>query len=202
MGDTIDKIAVLLACVLSLFGDGYYCYQSATGTITPTLATWVVFEVGSLLSLATYLRYNRKKHQLVSNVANFADPVVVAVVLAFVATAPRVDAKFRFWNFICLGIALAAAAVWRITRSDIEANIVSQFVMIVGYAPTVLGMIRERRNAESFPMWIAGLAIALLLLIPPVRHRNWLGVLYIGRAAVCIVILLAVMTYFQYFEPR
>ena len=66
----------------------------------------------------------------------------------------------------------------------------------------LLRMIREQRNTESFLMWSVSLVVAGLLLIPPVRHKNRLGILYIGRAIVCVTATLGLMGYFQFFGPR
>ena len=202
MNDRIEKLAVVLAFALSITADGWYCHQAMAGVVEPTLATWMVFEVGSLLSLASYRKYDRGEHPLISNIANYMDPVIVAIVMVFVALSPKVDAHFRFWNFVCFAIAILAIVVWRATHSEVKANVVSQFVMGAGYVPMVLHLVRERRNTESFVMWTAGLAIALLLLISPIRRRNRLGILYIGRAAACVAAMLGVMLYFQFLGPR
>jgi hypothetical protein len=202
VGDRTDKIVVCIAGILGLVGNAYYCWQALAGAITPTLATWVILEIGTGLSLATYLRYNKGKHQFISNVANFFDPIVVFVVAVVVALSPQVDTQFRFWNFVCLCLAVLSVVVWAVTHSAFQANIVSQSVMSVGYVPTILGLIREQRNGESFVLWTAGMVVALLLLVPPIRHRNWLGMLYIGRGAACVAVLLGFMLYYHFFGLR
>jgi len=202
VGDRIEKVAIIIALILFVSADGWYCRQAMLGVIAPTLATWVVFEVGSVLSLASYHKYNQGKHPLISNVANHIDPVVVAVVASFVALSPKVDSRFRPWDYACLALAGVAVVVWRTTHSEIKANVIAQSVMGMGYAPMLLRMIREQRNTESFLMWSVSLVVAGLLLIPPVRHKNRLGILYIGRAIVCVTATLGLMGYFQFFGPR
>jgi hypothetical protein len=84
-------------------------------------------------------------------------------------------------------------ATWRDKKSALWANLSIQLIMVAGYLPTFHKLIANGVNAESFVTWGLNLAIALLFLIPPIRHRDWLSVVYVGRAVVSVGAVLGSM---------
>ena len=199
MGDRIEKAGILAAIVLTILADGQYCWQALTGAISPTLATWIVFGVGTSLSLASYRKYDKKRHSVISNISNHFDPAVVVVVATCVAISPRANTRFGPWDIACMALAVLAIIVWRVTHSEFYAYAIAQCVMIVGYGPLVSRLLREHRNTEPFLMWIASLVVAILFAVPPFRRDNGWAKVYAGRAIISVTSFLVLMAYLQFF---
>ena len=198
-----EKIAAGIAIILAVVADGWYCWHIVIGSISPALATWLIFAVATTVSLLSYLKHNETKRKpFVANLANRLDPVVVWLVVAFILFAPKGDAQLGKFDIGCLAASAAILILWAATHSAIAANLLIQLVMVAAYMPTFFRLFSARRNTESFVTWGLTLAVASLFLVPTLRHRDWLAVAYVGRAIGCVMAIIAAMIYFQYIGPR
>jgi ABC-type xylose transport system permease subunit len=200
----VDIIAFALIAAAA-FGSGRYCWNTLTHRITPKLATWLIFLVGSLLSLASYRAHVHQGTSFVSNIANYIDAVTLVAIVASVLISARHERdrlQLNCFDLWCLASAALIAFLWIVTGASLLANLLLQVLMCVGYFPTLKHLFKEKRNTEPFDSWLASLGIATLALVPPLLAlpRDWLGVVYTGRGVTCVVITLFVMRYYHYRE--
>ena len=68
--------------VLDLLVGVWYCAKIVGGRSSPRLATWLIFELGVVMSLVTY--FASGDHSLVKAALNLTDAVVVTGIIAAV----------------------------------------------------------------------------------------------------------------------
>jgi hypothetical protein len=191
-----------IAVVLGIAAETWYCLQIVRGTIAPALATWLIFGVATTISLASYLKHPRDNTSFAANLANRLDPVVVWIIVAFIVFAPRSDKSLHAFDFLCFALSGMIIVAWAKSGSAFWANILIQIVMLLSYLPTCYKMIHRGRNTESFVMWGLSLIIALLFLVTSARFRDRLAMLYAGRAAASVAVILLIMLYLQFHGLR
>lgn len=194
----IDMVAVVITAILAVFAGAWYCLQIVNGAVAPALATWLIFGIASTLSLVSYLKTPRTNNSFFANIANRLDPVATWVVVAFILFSSKSDKSLHAFDYVCLAFAAIVVGIWAMSGSAKIANVLAQSIIFAGYFPTYAKMIGERRNTESFVMWGLNLAIVSLFLIPPIRHRDKLGILYAGRGVVGVAGTLLIMLYFEF----
>ena len=201
-GNIVAVVAFVLIAI-AIFADGRYCWKTLTHRIGPRLATWLIFLVGSSLSLASYRAHVHVGTSFVSNIANYIDATGLVLIVASVLISARHEPerlRLKRFDWWCLVAAAAIVVLWIATGANVAANLLLQVLMCIGYSPTFKHLYQEKRNTEPFDSWIANLCISTLSLIPPLLSRpcDWLGVVYAGRAVVCVVIILFAMRHYHH----
>ena len=85
----IVAIVVFALISIAIFADGRYCWKTLTHRITPRLATWLIFLVGSSLSLASYRAHVHAGTSFMSNIANYIDVTGLVLIVASVLISAR-----------------------------------------------------------------------------------------------------------------
>ena len=199
----IERVCAIVATILWAIAESWYCFQSFTGSdnVRPKLATWLIFGVGSTLSSLSYFENERKKGNRPSfwnSPANWMDPWFTWSIFAVVAFSPHADQNFNKFDVACLVGSAVSVVLWKTTKSPKTGNYALQVIMTVGYAPMVMKLARAGVNTESFVLWGVNLVIAVLFAAAPIRARDTMGMIYIGRAFACVAGILAVMVYPQF----
>jgi len=195
----LDVMAAIVAVILTFAAGAWYCFQIASGAVTPSLATWLIFGVATMISLWSYLKTPRKD-ELIANIGNKLDPIMTLVIIAFILLSPKSDKGLYAFDYACMAFSVVVLVLWAVSGSALLANILIQLIIVAGYFPTCYKMIHEGKNTESFVMWGANFVIALLFLGSQFRIRDRLGILYSARGAVSIAIILLIMLilYFRF----
>lgn len=192
------KVSVCAAVATALL-DAYvgvlYCVKLLRGEIAPRITTWLIFEIGVVMSLASYIA--SKDHSLVKAAMNVADAAVVSVILV----ALLVERKGRRIHFTkselaSLAIAGVATVVWVVTRTGWLAFVGFQLVMSIAYLPTLESVWRWRRGRSPEPLekWSINAVMALMGLIAATADgRDSLAMVYPLRAFVlCVIVVLLI----------
>jgi hypothetical protein len=202
----VEIVAIILACTLAAIGDGWYCWHVIYGPIQPALATWLIFAVASTLSLLSYLKHNDGRQPFIANVANRVDPILVWAVVLLIMVAPKSDKSIHPFDIGCLALSVVIGLLWWVAgkmkispkASTIAANLLVNLIMVAGYLPTIYKLIATKRNTESFLTWGFNLLVGILFVVSPIRRRDWLSVAYIGRAIICMVLIIGTMVYLDH----
>lgn len=194
-----NVIAIIFA-VIAVIAGGRYCWKALTHRIAPRFATWLIFLVASGLSLASYMAHHAgEKISLAANVANRVDVVELVAIIAAILWSSRYEPgrrHLKMFDWWCFVSAAAIVAVWAVTGSSFTANLLLQTLMCVGYFPTIQHLLKEKKNTEPFDVWCANLGIAMLALIPSLITKDVLGIIYAGRAVLCVAAMIFAMWYF------
>jgi hypothetical protein len=197
----VEIVVTVVALTLATVSDGWYGWHVVRGPIEPALATWLIFAVATTLSLVSYLKHNDGLQPFVANAANRWDPIIVWAVVGCILFAPKSDKSIHMFDLACLIASSLIMFFWWATRKSrraaLFANLSVQVIMVAGYLPTFHKLVVGQRNTESFFTWGFNLLVGVLFLVSPVRRRDWLSVAYIGRAIICMAVILGLMLYFD-----
>lgn len=192
----MKEISVWLVALVMMTFAVRYTYQIWKREISPTLSTWIIFLLGTGLSLMTYAI--AEKHDFRSGILNTMDVVAVMVVLLATIAWGNRDVRFRPFEKWYLG-GIGAIVVYGLLSGDAwGSNIFTQVLIGIGYVPTIQNLLTEKRNVESFTGWSCGIVAGLIALYPAMIDGNSLAVLYAIRTIVLVSSIIAIMTYYEF----
>jgi hypothetical protein len=193
---TVSTGAAIGSVALDAITGASYCVKLVRRRTRPRLATWLIFEIGVGMSLATY--FTSRDHSVVKAALNLTDAVTVTIIIAALLLVGR-HTRLRFTKNEQLSLVLSclALAVWVFTRSAWAGFIGFQIVMSVAYIPTIESLWHRRPgpSPESSLTWSLNAAAALLGVIVDITgtHHDYLAMLYPLRAFVlCMMVVFLV----------
>ena len=191
----ISNLAAITVVLLVFYVGIRYCLKLLRKEISPRIATWLIFEIGVVMSLASYLA--GRDHSLIKAALNAADCIQVSVIL-FTLLIEHWGRKIQFTrnDLLSLGISGIAAAAWMTTKTGWIGFIGFQSVMSVAYLPTIESLWAWKRGASPEPMekWGINVLIALIGLVVDITgQRDYLAMVYPLRALIlCVLIVVLV----------
>jgi hypothetical protein len=184
-------VALLDGCV-----GARYCYKLIRKEIHPRIATWLIFELGVLMSLATYFTSN--DHSIVKSALNVTDSAIVTIILAslFIQKRSR-RISFTRNEQLSLVISCVSLVAWMMTKTSWIGFAGFQVVMSVAYFPTVenLWACRAGRAPEPVETWSINAVAALIGVVIDLTgaHHDYVAMLYPLRAFIlCMTVVLLV----------
>ena len=193
----MKNITAVLVVVSMLVFAGRYSYQIWRGKVYPALSTWIIFLVGTGLSLITYsIAENR---DFVSGILNTVDVGMVLIILISTLLFGG-GGKVRFKPFEKYYLAgVGMIIVYGLASGDAwGSNIFTQVLISIGYFPTIQNLVTEKRNTESFFSWSCALFAVSVALIPASINGSWLAIIYSLRSIVLVLAMLILMGYYQF----
>lgn len=188
----VSTFAAVTVTLLVFYVGARYCSKVIRKEISPRIATWLIFEIGVVMSLATYLAGN--EHSLIKAALNAADSLQVTVILVTLLLEQR-GRKIHFTmnEFLSLGISGVAAVAWMMTKTGWIGFIGFQLVMSIAYAPTIESLWRYKLGPSPEPMekWGINIVIALIGVVVDITGRHdYVAMVYPLRALIlCIVVV-------------
>lgn len=183
----------IVVVALDVFVGAYYCTKLIRKETHPRIATWLIFEIGVLMSLAAY--FTSRDHSIVKAALNVTDAVVVTTILTALLFIERHRGiRFTRNEQLCLLISCISLVAWAITKTAWIAVAGFQIVMSVAYIPTIENLWRWKPGRPPEPIWswsINALAalIGVLIDLTGARH-DYLAMLYPLRAfTLCLVVV-------------
>lgn len=169
-----------------------YCLRYLRGEIAPRIATWLIFEIGVVMSLASYLAGH--EHSLTKAALNVADCFQVTVILLVLLFGQgRRKIEFTPKERLCLWVSGIAALAWVLTRAGWIAFVGFQTVMSIAYLPTLESLWRWKsgRSPEPLDKWSLNVLITLIgLAVDLTGKRDYLAMIYPLRALVlCLAVV-------------
>ena len=196
----MKEISVWLVALVMMTFAGRYAYQIWKREISPTLSTWIIFLLGTGLSLTTYAI--AEKHDFRSGILNTMDVVAVMIVLLATIVWGNRDVRFKPFEKWYLGGISVIVAYGLLSGDAWSSNIFTQVLISLGYVPTIQNLLTEKRNIESFTGWSCGFIAGLIALYPAIVDGNSLAVLYATRTIVLVSSIIAAMTYYKLRSSR
>jgi uncharacterized membrane protein YkvI len=172
-----------------------YCAKVMRGQAHPRIATWLIFELGVVMSLIAY--FASRDHSLVKAALNLTDFVVVTVILAVLWMAQRGEGiSFTRNERVCLVTAAITMAAWGVTRTPWVGFAGFQVVMTMAYVPTIESMWQWRpgRSPEPVETWgLNALAALIGVVIDATGSHDYVAMLYPLRAFLLCVMVVALV---------
>lgn len=181
-----------MVVLLELGVGARYCAKLIRKQTSPRIATWLIFELGVVMSLAAY--FASQHHSIVKAALNLTDAIVVTVILASLFFERR-GQKIRFTKNekLCLWIACITMAAWAITKTPWIGLAGFQVVMSVAYVPTIESVWHWKPGGSPEPIetWSINAVAALIGVVIDVTGRHdYLAMLYPLRAfLLCMMIV-------------
>ena len=177
-----------------------YCAKLLRKETLPRIATWVIFEIGVVMSLAAY--FASHDHSVVKAALNITDGIVVTAILASLFIEHR-GARIQLTRNekLCLVISFITLSAWAITKTPWVGFVGFQVVMSVAYFPTIESVWQWKpgRSPEPVETWsITAVAALIGVVIDVTGSHDYLAMLYPLRAFVlCVIIVMLVRRWDQ-----
>lgn len=165
-----------------------YVYLLYHKKISPSLAMWTFFSLAVGISLFTY--FAEGEHNMSDNILNFTDLILVVSVSIAILIWGDTSAHFNRFDVGCLVAVIGIIAFWAISNNHVIANYSVQSIMVISYFPVLGRMTHQKKNTESFSVWIMMLVAAGISLF---ASKGWLASVYAIRAIICTAALLVLM---------
>ena len=190
----MKDLFVVLTVLASLSFPLLYWREMKKGRISPTVSTWVVFSVSTILSLTTYAL--AQNHDFKSGILNTTDAFQTFIILIMVIIWGKKGQFSRFEKYYLSGIGVVVA-YGVVSGNAFSSNLFIQILICSGYIPTIAKMVRLRKNTEQFLPWVFPLIAGMLGIYPAIVGGNTLAALYAIRTVAMILILMSVMVYYR-----
>jgi hypothetical protein len=181
-----------VVALLDVWVGARYCAQILRRRSTPRLATWLIFEIGVVMSLVTY--FASRDHSVLKAALNLTDAVVVTSVIAALLIEQRgMRIRFTRNELLCLVISLLTLVAWAITRTAWIGFVGFQVVMITAYLPTIEHLWDVKRGVAPEPVeaWSVNAVAALIgVVIDGTGRHDYVAMLYPLRAfLLCLMVV-------------
>lgn len=191
----LKDVCIWLVALVMIIFSARYTYQIWKREISPTFSTWIIFLLGTGLSLTTYAI--AENHDFRSGILNTMDVIAVAVVILAIIIWGNRGVRFKPFEKWYLGGIGAIVAYGLLSGDAWRSNIFTQVLISIGYIPTIQNLVKEKRNVESFTGWICGIIAGLIALYPAIVDGNTLAIVYAFRAIVLVSIIIKVMIHYE-----
>ncbi len=205
MHATAATCAAVVMALLDIWVGARYCAKLIRKESYPRISTWLIFEIGIIMSLAAY--FTSHNHSLVKAALNVTDGVVVTVILISLFIEQR-GSRIRFtkneqW---CLVISFVTLAAWAITKTSWIGFAGFQLVMSIAYFPTIESVWQWKpgKPPEPAEMWSVSAVAALIGIVIDVtgaRH-DYVAMLYPLRAFTLCVIVVVLVEHWKHKNKR
>lgn len=193
------EISALVSTVLVVVGTAWYVIQGIKGIkVQPVLASWIVICGTMTLSFFTYL--TSPNASVVKGACNGISVLSTGAILMlsfWMGKRKGQLIKFNTFQRFSLWTAFAITILWvaLISRNGtgIIPNILTQILILIGYAVTCQKLWYASRNTESLFCWWCILLAALVALCTGIISNDSLVILYAARTIFGTGTLLALM---------
>ncbi|MES3005638.1 MAG: hypothetical protein V4664_01680 [Patescibacteria group bacterium] len=196
---TSIESSALVSTILVVVGTVWYVSLGIKGIkVQPVLASWIVICGTMTLSFFTYL--TSPKASVVKGACNGISVVSTLAILVLSIWMTRkkkgslsfsVFQKFSLWS--ALGITILWAVLISMKGTGIVPNILTQILMLIGYAVTCQKLWYAQRNTESLFCWWCITLAAAVALYTGIVSGDKLVILYASRTLIGITALLSLM---------
>ncbi|MDQ2832325.1 MAG: hypothetical protein M3Y50_01000 [Acidobacteriota bacterium] len=197
---SVSTVAAITVVLLDFYVGARYCVKLIRKEIAPRIATWLIFELGVVMSLASYLAGSERS--LMKAALNVADSFQVTVILCALLIVQRGrKIKFTRNELVSLGISCVAGVAWMLTKTGWIGFVGFQLVMSIAYLPTIESLWRWRPGPAPEPMekWGINVVIALIGVVVDITDRHdYLAMVYPLRALIlCVVVVVLLVRWEQ-----
>lgn len=197
---TTREYSALVSTILVIVGTLWYIYLIVIDEkVKPVIGSWIINCGAAVLSLFTYL--TTPDHSLVSNATNTISVLTISSILAFAWVYGRkrggkiVFNPFQKRSLFCSLVItiLWVVIVWGYHGTGILPNILTQIMMLVGYAVTAERLFLAEKNTEPLFTWWCILIASLVGLLTGIVSNNMLAILFTSRTFLGTAVLLSLM---------
>ncbi len=187
--------AAIAVVILDVYVGARYCVKLIRKQIAPRIATWLIFEIGVIMSLAAY--FTSHDHSLTKAALNATDSIMVTVILSTILIQQRGRAiLFTRNEQLCLFFSCVATAAWMVTSTGWIGLVGFQLVMSIAYIPTIESVWRWKPDLSPEPIekWSVNAVIAFIGVVVDITdRRDYLALIYPLRAFILCAIVVVLI---------
>ncbi len=171
-----------------------YFRQVTTGDSVPNPVTWFIWTVVMTMNAITFLAMTEK--DWIEGSLTITTAIGVGSIFMYSLIKGKF-AKIRIWDIIALLLAVGIGIFWATTNDPKITNLLLQANLIVGFIPTIIGLVKKTLHESPLP-WCLGITAYILMIIG--ISINWDGNWYaygfpvinglVGNGSVVAIILL------------
>ncbi len=191
----IKEFCALCVVLFTVWRTWYYGLQVARRDIAPALSTWILFLLGVAVSFVFYGL--EEDWDVVSGICNTVDLFSVTSIVVCICLYGDKAVRFKPWEKYYLGAVACVVFYGASTGGLWESSLFGQLLICVGYVSMWHKMYAQKRNTESFTMWMTFIPADIIGMVPAFVDGNVLSAIYALRAMVFVLITLAVMIYYE-----
>ena len=187
----MKELAAGMVIFILMISTARYSYQIYRKQINPTLSSWIIFLIGTGLSLITYMV--AENQDMKSGVLNATSIINISITILVILKWGNRRVIFKPFEKWYLAAAVVIVIYWALTSDTWTSNLIIQGLITVGYIPIVQKFITEKKNTESFTAWGLFMLASIIALYPAIDNGNDLAVIYAIRTIVTVTLMLALM---------
>lgn len=149
---------------------------------------WTFFTLAVGMSLITY--FAEGDYSFSDNILNFTDLFAVGGIAIAIFFMGDKSARFNKFDLFCLGAVGLIIVFWMLSSNHLVSNFAVQSIIVISYFPVIKRMLNQKKNTESFSVWILILIAPMISLL---SSEGLLAAVYAVRAILCSGTLLALM---------
>ncbi len=177
------KIIEIIVVILTLWYTGIYLREMMKGRVKPVLATWLLFVLGTSLSIVTNFKETGVQG-FGANIFNLTDALGVTIIFLFALFRPNTNRRFDTFEKSCLSAVGIVFIFWLLSGQSVVSHLLVQCVFVVAYLPTLRKLWSAEANTESIVTWSLNTMAAGLGIIPPLINHDLLPLVYCIRGTV------------------
>ncbi len=188
MSEFFSVLSVL--CILGVYVS--YVKQLAQGHSTPNPATWLIWTLVCIINAITYF--------VVVNANWYKGAIAIVVTLGLCAVSLYALKKGKFvkpslFDFSVLGLALAVGIFWQTSGDDRTANLLLQFILLISFFPTIVGLLHHQLREKATAWNIAVLSYCFSVLGILFNYQHWTELAFpvingiIGNGSVAVIVM-------------
>jgi len=163
------QIIVSIILVVSYF---IYLRQTMKDESTPNPGSWIIWFVIMGFNTLTYFKVTEGDY--FKTAIAFAGFVSVTVIMSYALWRGKF-AKITTFDVIILLLAIILGVFWRSTSDDKLTNLLLQFIMLLSFLPTVIGLLQNRLREKYLPWTVATIAYVIKTISVPLaqKYSSW-----------------------------
>lgn len=194
--DIFRDISAIFVAGCYLFACVFYSFLVHRKKVIPKLATWIIFSIATGIGVATFVSKNIESlhwQVMTLQISDFFSCVVITSVLFIYGYHVRLT-RFDIWSLVASGVILI---LWWISKDPQLSNFLVQALICIGYAPTVIDIVKEKKHDESFVLWGSYFVASVVSFVPVLLFGELISIVYSTRSTLMLLGMIFLLIKFK-----
>lgn len=163
-----DIICSLLAGFLSLVAYVGYNWQILTGNASPNTTSWAIWSFMTVLNFASYKEMTKDGWKSFLPTFNSS----LCILTFFISLVKGQLQNVVQTDILALALGIVASIIWKKSRSPVLPNMMLQLGIIVGFIPTVRGVLVAPQDEVAICWFLWAISFAFQLAVVVMRWKG------------------------------
>ena len=172
MENKISTIISSVAGIIQLLAFWIYNQNSIKGKTSPNIVSWGLW---AGITCLNFTSYQSMSNDWVKSILPTASSFACIFTFAVLFFGKNKKIKLGIFDGIALIIGVVSVGIWFFSQSAMYANVVLQLAVLVGFIPTVRGVLKNPKNENPIPWLMWSVAYTLSSLVVFIRWHGQLN---------------------------